>query len=309
VRLMQRVEQAFGKQLSIATLFQAPTIEQLAGILRQKGWSPAWSSLVAIQTVGSKPPFFCVHGVGGNVLRFYGLAQHLGSDQPFYALQAQGLNANYPCHTRAEDMAAHYIKEMRSVQPEGPYFLGGYSFGGMVALEMAQQLIAQGEEPPVVVLFDTLCAAARETSFSHKLASFSSPLRNILRMSGAERRAYLARVATAPLRAIQWGLHVAKLPRKVRKIRNACLEAARYYVPRSYPGRVILFRSSRGPLGGLSDPYAGWSEYLADGLEVREVKSSHDNILLEPQVQLVAEQLRTCLNDAQRTSQFKGTIQ
>ncbi len=309
VRLMQRIEQAFGKHLSMATLFQAPTIEQLAGILRQEGWAPAWCSVVAIQTGGSKPPFFCVHGVGGNVLRFYALAQHLGSDQPFYALQAQGLNADYPCHTRAEDMAAHYVKEMRTVQPEGPYFLGGYSFGGMVALEMAQQLIAQGEEPPVVVLFDTLCAAARETSFSHKLKSFSSPLLNILRMSGTERRAYVSRVATAPLRAIQWGLHVAKLPRKVRKIRNACLEAARYYVPQAYPGRVILFRSSREPLGGLSDPYAGWSEYLADGLEVREVKSSHDNILLEPQVQLVAEQLRTCLNDAQRTSQFKGTIQ
>jgi amino acid adenylation domain-containing protein len=308
VRLMQRIEQAFGKHLSIATLFQAPTIEQLAGILRQNGWSPAWSSLVAIQSGGSKPPFFCVHGVGGNVLRFYALAQHLGSDQPFYALQAQGLNADNPCHTRAEDMAAHYVQEMRSVQPEGPYFLGGYSFGGMVALEMAQQLIAQGEEPPVVVLFDTLCTAARETSFSHKLTSFSSPLLNILRISGSERRAYLSRVATAPLRAIQWGLHVAKLPRKVRKIRNACLKAARYYVPRSYPGRVILFRSSREALGGLSDPYAGWSEYLGDGLEVREVKSNHDNILLEPQVQLVAEQLRTCLNDAQRTSQFKGTI-
>ncbi|MFZ0297341.1 MAG: amino acid adenylation domain-containing protein [Candidatus Sulfotelmatobacter sp.] len=308
VRLMQRIEQAFGKHLSMATLFQAPTIEQLSGILRQEGWAPAWSSLVAIQTDGSKPPFFCVHGVGGNVLRFYALAQHLGSDQPFYALQAQGLNADYPCHTRAEDMAAHYVKEMRSVQPEGPYFLGGYSFGGMVALEMAQQLVAQGEEPPIVVLFDTLCAAARETPFSQKLTSFSSPLLNILRTSGLERRAYLSRVAKAPLRAIQWGLHVAKLPRKVRKVRNACLEAARYYAPRAYPGRVILFRSSREPLGGVGDPYAGWSEYLADGLQICEVKSNHDNILLEPQVQLVAEQLRTCLNEAQRTRQFKGTI-
>jgi amino acid adenylation domain-containing protein len=309
VRLMQRIEQAFEKQLSIATLFQAPTIEQLAAILCQKGWSPAWSSLVAIQSGGANHPFFCVHGVGGNVLRFYALAQHLGSDQPFYALQAQGLNGNNPCHTRAEDMAAHYVKEMRSVQPEGPYFLGGYSFGGMVALEMAQQLIAEGEEASLVVLFDTLCPAARENPFSQRLTSLLSPLLNILRVSGSERRAYLSRVATAPLRAIQWGLHVAKLPRKVRKVRNACLRAARYYVPRAYSGRVILFRSSRSSLGELSDPYAGWSEYLDDGLEVCEVKSNHDNLLLEPQVQLVAEQLRTFLNEAQPTGQFKGTIQ
>jgi amino acid adenylation domain-containing protein len=308
VRLMHRIEQAFGKHLSIATLFQTPTIEQLSVILRQKGWSPAWSSLVAIQTGGSKPPFFCVHGVGGNVLRFYGLAQHLGTDQPFYALQAQGLNTSDPCHTRAEDMAAHYVTEIRSVQPEGPYFLGGYSFGGLIALEMAQQLTAQGEEPPLVVLFDTFCTAARETPLSQKLTTFSSPFLNILRISGSERRAYLLRVARAPLRAIHWGWHVASLPQRVRKVRNACLRAARYYMPRAYRGPVILFRSNRDPIGGSGDPYAGWSEYLPNGLEVHEVDSDHDNILLEPQVQFVAEQLRTCLNEAQGTDQASKPV-
>jgi len=299
VRLMHRVEQAFGKHLSIATLFQAPTIEQLSGILRQKGWSPAWSSLVPIQTGGPNHPFFCVHGVGGNVLRFYGLAQQLGSDQPFYALQAQGLNANYPCHTRAEEMAAHYLKEVRSVQSQGPYFLGGYSFGGMIALEMAQQLIAQGEEPPLVVLFDTFCSPPQTNGVSRKLGSLSSPLLKMLGTSGSERWAYLSRVATAPLRAIQWGLHVATLPSRVRKVRNACISAVKYYMPQAYPGRVILFRSNGEPLGGLSDPYAGWSEYVTNGLEICEVKSNHDNMLLEPQVRFVAEQLRALLNEAQ----------
>src|SRR5205814_1839389 len=111
VRLMHRIEQAFGKNLPIATLFEAPTIERLSMIVRQEGWSPQWSSLVPIQTGGSRPPFFCVHGVGANVIRFQDLPRYLASDQPFYGLQAQGLNAEYPCHTRAEDMAAHYIKE------------------------------------------------------------------------------------------------------------------------------------------------------------------------------------------------------
>src|SRR5207249_6269693 len=94
--------------------------------------------------------------------------------QPFYALQAQGLNTKYPCHTRAEQMAAHYLKEMRGVQSQGPYFLGGYSFGGMIALEIAHQLVAQGEEPPLVVLFDTFCIPKRGTPFSQKPESFSS---------------------------------------------------------------------------------------------------------------------------------------
>lgn len=237
------------------------------------------------------------------MLRFYGLAQNLGSDQPFYALQARGLNTMYACHTRTEDMAAHYLEEIRGVQSEGPYFLGGYSFGGMIALEMAQQLIAQGEEPPLVILFDTFCISARGTPFSRKLESFSSPFLKMLQISPLERRANLSRVATAPLRAIQWGLHVATLPHRVRKVRKACLSAARHYVPRAYPGRVILFRSSREPLGGLRNPYAGWNEYLVNGLEVCEVESNHDNILLEPQVQLVAEQLRICLNQAQAAGQ------
>lgn len=237
------------------------------------------------------------------MLRFYGLAQHLGSDQPFYALQAQGLNADYPCHIRAEEMAAHYLKEVRSVQSQGPYVLGGYSFGGMIALEMAQQLIAQGEEPPLLVLFDTLCMASQGNGFSYKLKSLSSPLLKMLETSGSERWAYLSRVVTAPVRAVQWGLHVATLPSRVRKVRKACLNAAKHYVPQAYPGRVILFRSSSEPLGGLSDPYAGWSEYVTNGLDVREVRSNHDNILLEPQVRCVAEQLRACLNDAQAASQ------
>ena len=92
---------------------------------------------------------------------------------------------------------------------------------------------------------------------------------------------------------------MATLPPKVRKVRNACLEAARYYKPRAYPGRVILFRSSREPVGGSRDPYAGWGKYLSNGLEVYDVKSDHDNILLEPQVRLVADQVRTCLEAAQ----------
>jgi len=239
------------------------------------------------------------------VLRFYGLAQHLGSDQPFYALQAQGLNANYPCHTRAEEMAAHYVKEVRSVQPRGPYFLGGYSFGGMIALEMAQQLIAQGEAPPLVILFDTFCShhQGNGNGFSRKLELFSSSLFKMLGTSGPQRRAYFSRIATVPARAVHWGLHVATLPSMVRKVRKACLSAVKHYMPKAYPGRVILFRSNREPLGGLSDPYAGWGEYVTNGLEVCELKSNHDNMLLEPQVRIVAEQLRASLNEAQAASQ------
>ena len=292
VRLMHRVGQRFGKNLPIATLFQAPTVEQLALILQQKGWSPPWSSLVAIQTGGSKPPFFCVHGGAANVLRFRDLAQCIGSDQPFYALQAQGVNAKYPCHTRAEDMAAHYIKEIRTVQSEGPYFLGGYSFGGKIALEMAHQLITQGEKPSLVVLFDTRCDPVQRIPISRVVTSICLKL---FRIPPADRATYLSQIIGAPRRAIRLWLRSVRLPRRLKKVRRACEQAEKDYVLRAYPGQIILFQSNRS-LMRVGDPYAGWSRYAAHGLKIYKIEGNHDNILLQPQVRFVAEQLKTCLD-------------
>jgi amino acid adenylation domain-containing protein len=312
VKLMNRIEETFGKTLPIATLLEAPTIEKLAAILRRKGWTPPWSCLVPIQTTGSKPPFFCIHGINGAVVRFHDLSQYLGSDQPFYGLQAQGLDAGHPCHTRTEDMASHYIKEIRSVQPQGPYFLGGYSFGGAIAFEMAQQLAAQGQEDVVVVLFDTNFPQRRPAAISRKAALLTP-----FRAPASERWGYVWRILRAPIRMIEIRRHVARLPGIVKKVREACLQAERDYTPRAYPGRVILFRSNHKPLGQLSDPRAGWSECVTRGLEVYEIAGNHENILLEPQVRFVAEHLKTCLDEARvtrqispaKTSQSKRTVQ
>jgi len=300
VRLMKRIEEAFGKTLPIATLLQAPTIEQLAVILRQKGGVPVWSCLVPIQTRGTNLPFFCIHGANGAVVRFYDLARYLGSDQPFYGVQAQGLDAALPCHTRAEEMASHYIQEIRKVQRQGPYLLGGYSMGGVIAFEMAQQLATQGEENSLVVLFDTNFPQPS----AHKNSSASSALRTLFQVPASERWNYFSRIVTVPIREYKRRVHVARLPRIVRKVRNACLHAESVYTPQAYAGRVILFRSNHKPLGQLSDPRAGWSDCATRGLEIYEVAGNHENILLEPQVRSVAQQLKTCLDDAQTSRQI-----
>ncbi|MFZ0999552.1 MAG: thioesterase domain-containing protein, partial [Candidatus Sulfotelmatobacter sp.] len=203
-------------------------------------------------------------------------------------------------------MASRYINEIRSVQPEGPYLLGGYSMGGSVAFEMARQLTAQGQERAVVVLFDTLCAAPEGTEVSPEVASTSSALAELFRVPAREKLTYLWRIATAPIRSIDRWTHVARLPRIVKRVRKACLQAEKDYKRRPYAGRVILFRSSHRPLGQVSDPRAGWSTYARPGLEICDIKGNHENILLEPQVRSVAEQLRNCLEE--EASRISGQL-
>ncbi|MEP6911124.1 MAG: amino acid adenylation domain-containing protein, partial [bacterium] len=132
VRLFAQIEKMFNRKLPLAILFQAPTIEGLATVLQDESAEP-WSSVVAIQPGGRRQPFFCVHAVGGNVLEYHDLARHLGPDQPFYGLQSQGLDGKNAPLNQIDEMATLYIKELRAVQPDGPYMIGGRSFGGVVA--------------------------------------------------------------------------------------------------------------------------------------------------------------------------------
>jgi len=146
------IERTFGTRLPMAVLFQAPTIEQLADVLADEGCTVRWRSLVAIQPEGKNSPFFAVPGVGGNVLVFARLAKLLGEGQPFYGLQARGLDGKEKPFMRVEEMAAHYIEEIRSIQPQGPYLIGGTCTGGLAAYEIAQQLMAQGEQVILAVM-------------------------------------------------------------------------------------------------------------------------------------------------------------
>src|SRR5262249_37442616 len=140
VRLFDRIEQQFDSRLPLSTLLQAQTVEALAAILDAKDWTPDWKCLVPIRPAGTKPPFFWIHHVYGDILYAEHAIRHMPSDIPMYGLQSLGLNGKDEPHTRIEEMAELYVREMRSVQPNGPYYLGGQSAGGIIALEMAQQL-------------------------------------------------------------------------------------------------------------------------------------------------------------------------
>lgn len=288
-RLMHRIEQSLGQRLPLAALLQAPTVEQLSALLRQEKWSSSWSSLVAIQAEGSRPPFFCVHGVGGNVVGFRDLARHLGPDQPFYALQPQGLDGKRECLTNIPEMAERYIREIKRIQPEGPYRLGGYSFGGLVAYEMAQQLEAQGEEMALLALFDT---------YPGKMESRGSQLKNLFSLPLKEQASFVLKKGSFVMMTLRKRLELRMLPPALRNVRQACAKAAANYDVQPYSGRVTLFRVREKSVGSLNDPYAIWWRVAAAGVDLREISGDHLSLLKEPQVRFLGEELGDCLGQS-----------
>ncbi|WP_460945965.1 non-ribosomal peptide synthetase [Spirosoma daeguense] len=154
VKIMSELTELTGRRLPLSLLFEYPTVRKLALFVRQGAKQISWKSLVPIKPTGSRKPLYIVHGAGLNVLLFNTVAQHLHADQPIYGLQARGLNnVDEPCQT-IEEMAAHYVSEIVAHDPYGPYSLSGFSLGGVIAYEMARQLVEQGKKVSLVALFD-----------------------------------------------------------------------------------------------------------------------------------------------------------
>jgi thioesterase domain-containing protein len=307
VRLCVQIDKAFGRKLPLATLFQAPTVEQLASILRDEEWLSPWTSLVAIQPGGSRPPFFCVHGHDGNVFYFRDLARLLGPEQPFYGLQAVDLNGKQARHRRVEDMAAHYLKEIRIIQPEGPYFLGGYCFGGTVAFEMAQQLRAQGQTVALLALLNASapvpCHYKPYTTIfgrvTHRVNHYWSDLKRLRLEEWLPYIRTKVRMAKSSLKTIAykygWALGGLLLP-SLRQSQEAYHHVLQDYVANVYLGKVTLFRASIQPASNSLDPQLGWGGLATGGLEIYEVPSYDGSIVVEPCARLLAERLRVCLH-------------
>ena len=155
VRLFASIEKSFKQRIPLAKIFTAPTIEQLANILRQQETSNQNSPIVPIQTQGNKTPLFCVHSGYGEILLYQNLAFRLDPDRPVYGLLAKGVDGSITPVTSIKEMATYYVEAIQALQAEGPYFLGGVCIGGTIAIEMARQLKAKGENVPLVALFGT----------------------------------------------------------------------------------------------------------------------------------------------------------
>jgi thioesterase domain-containing protein/acyl carrier protein len=291
VRLMRRIEHAFKRKLPLTTLFEAPTIEQFAALLQQERWTPSQASLVPIQPEGDRAPFFCIHGLGGTVLRFNALARHMGTDRPFYGVQAQGLEGDRPFHTSVDEMASFYIKEIRALQPEGPYNIGGYSLGGLIAFEMARQLQADGQEVGVLALLDT---------YPGKPKSNKMLLSALLTLPTKEQLSYMAQRAKRIRRGIKRRFEFLFLPRPLKEVRRVFSVAEEKYKPQVYFGSATWFRATEKGLRGADNPTDDWSKWVTGGVEVHEIVGDHGSILKEPDVSHLAESLRACLNRAEQ---------
>lgn len=278
-RLMHRVKQVTGKTLPLAALLEAPTVEKLAAVLRDD-LSRHWSSLVAMQPEGSKPAFFMVHGVGGNVVGFNELARHMKPDYPFYGLQSQGLNGQSPLNTSIEDMASYYLAEMRTVQARGPYHVGGFSLGGLVAYEMARQLRARGEEVGLLVLFDTYATNPKPVG-----------LRDVLRG-----QVELRQLPEEMRKKIRRTLLAWRLPEALKNVMRTNAQAGARYRLQPYAGKAVLLRAGDSWRVG-EDPYAPWSQLVGE-LETIQIGGAHMDILREPQVGDLAESLKGCIDAA-----------
>jgi amino acid adenylation domain-containing protein len=318
VRLFAQIESAFGRNLPLATLFQAPTVRQLARVLREEGW-PGWSSLVSIQKGGNRAPFFCVHAAGGNVLEYNDLARLLGPEQPFYGLQAKGLDGKEEPLTTIKEMAAHYLKEMREVQPEGPYLIGGRSSGGTVAFEMACQLADVGQEVALLALLDTYPAgyfkllpgaSSRRERTWRRLKKWGSHVDNLRKLNAAESVAYIfrkLRFAPAKIkhkiyrRAYKFYKRYGRaIPQLLKNIEEINFAAVKEYVPRTYAGDLTLFLAK--DMTADYDLHEGWRNLVHGEIETYEISGNHLDMIKQPHVNELAERLSACLRRAQEDS-------
>ncbi|AKT41222.1 non-ribosomal peptide synthetase [Chondromyces crocatus] len=307
VHLMARIHQVFGQHLPLSALFAHPTIETLASSLEVEGAQEQASPLVPIQPKGARAPFFCAPGLGGNVLYLHHLARALGPDQPFYGLQAVGMDGRATPHTTVEAMAAAYIQRVKQVQPEGPYHLGGHSFGGQVAFEMAQQLRRAGDDVGLLAIFDSgpPCATDEEKPTTDQAGALSEMAAILGFMAGREMR--LDPEALRPLSAEERLVRFKQMMEAAKLLpANTDLQQVRgwlsvfesnyrmTYAPSDVRAvRTVYFCAREQAPEVREQRLAGWKRHTS--MEVVDLDGSHQSILSEPRVRTLAERLTDLL--------------
>jgi non-ribosomal peptide synthetase component F/thioesterase domain-containing protein len=314
VRLFANINRTLSIALPITTIFNAPTVEQLADIIRGR---TLYSPLVPVQPRGTKPPFFLVH----SYLLYGGLPSVLGEDYPFYGLREMD---EHDQSMTMEQRVASYAKEIRSIQPHGPYYLGGWCAAGPLAVETARQLTNAGEDVRIVALFDSwrpgyaaelatqqkgmpdmalTAVLSRKYRFHRNKLRQLSPFGRVKYAFGAGRhkigsmknQLYLKNWALAHRLFTVFGL---PLPHFMHNVSLETLQAVRSYNPPPFPGRITLIRATEAVYIPGAEPACGWGALATEGVEVLWAPGDHESMFVEPNLSVVGDTLRSCLEKA-----------
>ncbi len=325
VKLLAAIEKETGRKLRLSTIFQQPTIARLARVMQEGQSAISASSIVEIQPKGAKPPIFLVHGVGGGMFWGYSnLARQLSADQPIYAFKSRGMDGLEE-FTRIEDIAAQYVADLRKFQPQGPYRLGGYCFGGNVAYEMARQLRAQDQEVALLLLINCwpnnssytqlswtpafLCKAIWNFGIrlSHQIRCGAKQPRDFFKWRAAwaikRLRSFFAESASGRL-SVDDVVDLSVRPEHERKLWRTHVQAWLQYQPQPYDGQITLFRTRGHPLVCSFDNQMGWGGYAAGGVRVKICPGDHESILEEENVSHTARELAAVLHELDHPARF-----
>ncbi|HEY0738970.1 MAG TPA: thioesterase domain-containing protein, partial [Herpetosiphonaceae bacterium] len=312
VRLLSEIHELFGQELPLSTLSYDPTIESLAIHLRQPRRSGARSPLVRIQRGGTKRPLFCIHPVGGSVLSYADLSRLLSPEQPIYGLSIDTID-DLPTNHSVETLATRYIAEMRRVEPEGPYLLAGWSFGGLVAFEIARQLQAAGQQIALLAMLDTWAPLP-----GNVMADYTDDITPFTFFAKDLERRFVQRLPVLPdsalrhldpearlryllkLTQIVMGLSAEYETEQIQRqlaIYQANLHAAASYCPQGiYADRIIVFQAEERFSTNPPMPSLGWNQLAAQPVEVLNIPGNHLTMFSEPQLAVLAERLQQCLD-------------
>ena len=306
IQLMAQMQRQFECSIPLSELLQNGSIEHIAHLIRTAGDTMPQSPLVLLQQSGNAAPFFCIHPAGGSVVCYMDLARYLG--RPFYGLQVEGLYEGKIQPRSVEEMAAQYIVAIRSVQPQGPYFLGGWSLGGVIAFEMAQQLTVQGQDIATLVLIDSVVSALMtspsEVSQIDMLVGFA------LHLGLSQKQ---LDVMQATLATLSWSEQWATLVEQLRdasilpadndsehlnrlfQVYQATIRAWLDYLPHQYQGALTLLRASDRTGRDDNREMMEWQRLVTGHLTVIDIPGDHYTLIRQPHAKVLAEHLRQCL--------------
>lgn len=318
-RLFSNIEKKFNLRLPLAALYEAPTIQLQAKFIIKSSDKAQWNLVVPLNTNGQKPPLFLIHGAGGNILLYRDLVKHIGNDQPVFGIQSIGLDGKSQPLVNIEEMGKRYTEDIISVYPDGPYYLGGYCMGGLVAYEIARNLVQKNRVVGLVALFDT-AAYWVDLNFVEKLyfifENTMFHLKNIINAEKAGKYEFLRDRTLEAFRRIlvkfqsisdNFNKHSEKTTHSIiSNIDHINHNAARIYKPNPYSGKITLFKPVIN-FKSIKGEKMGWEQMETGGVDVVTLSAYPKGILVEPYVKELAEKLKQHLcsvNVSQKSSDF-----